>query len=91
VNLLPRSIHPIAGGLKTVLAERLRGSITSGPLTGISRNAHLYVKTPAGPRGYASMRRPDEHGPMHGICGLEEETYECRPGLRAAGSGTPAG
>ena len=35
------------------------------PLTGISRNAHLSVKTPAGPREYASIRRLDEYGPMH--------------------------
>ncbi len=34
-------------------------------LNDISQNAHLYVKTPAGPRGDASIRRLDENGPMH--------------------------
>jgi hypothetical protein len=32
-------------------------NITWAPFTGISRNAHLYVKTPAGPRGDASIHR----------------------------------
>jgi len=41
------------------------GNITWAPLTEISRNAHLYVKTPAGPRGDTSIRQLDEHGPMH--------------------------
>jgi hypothetical protein len=41
------------------------GNITWAPFTGISRNAHLYVKTPAGSRGDASISQLDEHGPMH--------------------------
>ena len=48
--------------------------ITSGPFAGISRNAHLYVKTPAAPwrmlttAGSMSMARCTD------ICGREERS-----------------
>ena len=46
-------------------AQGLPREVCSSPLTGISRNAHLHVKTSAGPPGDPSIRRPDEDGLLH--------------------------
>jgi hypothetical protein len=40
-------------------------SLRPAPLTGISRNAHLDVKTPAGPGSDTSLHRLGDRGPMH--------------------------
>ena len=65
------SVHPRA----TVTDEAVRApglgaalrhlSLAPATLIGISRNAHLHVKTPAGPRRDTSIRQAHEHGPMH--------------------------
>jgi hypothetical protein len=112
----PRSRIPAAciAAMRRVPAAKPLASenITWAPFTGISRNAHLYVKTPAGPRGDASIHRVLSmarcthiirigRGLHRELCIVKftpesdadwrSEAYECRPGLRAAGSGAPAG
>ena len=44
------------------------------PLTGISRNAHLHVKTPAGPRGMLPSAGSMSMARCTDLCGLEERS-----------------
>jgi hypothetical protein len=95
----PRTVHqgrPVSysrrkGRPLVSAAETVFTTGCPAPLTRISRKAHLYVKTPAAPRGHTSIRRRGEHGSMHRHLRTGGATHGWRYGVRAGPSAAPAG